>query len=301
MPYPALPTTPTPDFLPSGWDRPKVVDLGLKAGWWSQARTAMRWWMGAPWRGELQRVIASDPAWQKLVTQQAACLRPLIRCYIDRRYTVWQRQRLGTEDFRTAGRSFATEHKLRLAEGQSCPLLDLGEGYSVCLGLNDLHPEEGLWALSLRNADQARVFQLSFGFCPGGSLLVGSVQGGKRSDGFQPDAAIKAMTKLCHGLRPQHLIVHVLMALARRWQCRDVRFVDPRHQAKSRWHRPPRHIRFDYARLFSELGMRRLSGGHWCAPAELPRRDLSEVDSRKRAQYRRRHEMLDGLSAALRC
>ena len=60
MPYPSLPTSPTPDFLPSGWGRPKVADLGLKAGWWSQARTALRWWMGAPWRGELQRVIAGD-------------------------------------------------------------------------------------------------------------------------------------------------------------------------------------------------------------------------------------------------
>ncbi|MCH8179952.1 MAG: DUF535 family protein [Proteobacteria bacterium] len=297
MPQPPAPRS---AFVPSGWDHPDAVALQLKPGWWPQARTALRWWMGAPWRGELHRVIAADPVWQQLLAMQPQCLRPLIRCYIDRRYPVWQRQQLGTEDFRRAGQHFAPAHKLQLAQGQACELLPLGEGFSACLELNDLHPEEGLWALTLRAPEQSRVFQLSFAFCPGGSLLVGSVQGGKRREGFQPEVAIKALTKLCHGLRPQHLLIHLLMALAAKWGCQDVRFVAPRHQAKSRWHRPARHIRFDYEGLFKELGMSRLGHGHWRAPPQLARRDLAEVDSRKRAQYRRRHEMLDGFSEALR-
>lgn len=231
--------------------------------------------------------------------ERPQCLRPLIRCYIDRRIPVWHRQRMGAADFQMAGKAFTSEHKFFLSEAKPWHVLDLGGGFSACLDLNDLHPEEGLWALSLRTAEQDRVFQLSFGFARDGAILVGSVQGGKRSTTFQPDVAIKALTKQCHGLRPQHLIVHLLMALAKQWNCSDVHFVDPRHQAKSRWYRPPHHIRFDYLGLFDELGMQQQVNGHWRAPLALPRRDLSEVDSRKRAQYRRRYDMLDAYSHAL--
>lgn len=289
-----IPALSTPHLPP-----PSVHALKLKPGWWSEARTAVRWWAGAPWRADFQRVVVSDQSWQHLIAARTECLRPLIRCYIDRRYPVWHRQRMGAADFLQAGGHFTPEDKRALAQGRHSELLALPEGFSLCLGLNDLHPEEGLWTLALRNAQQARVYQLSFGFCPSGSVLVGSVQGGKRSADFEPDVAIKALTKLCHGLRPQTLLVHALTALASRWACRDVRFVDPRYQAKSRWHRPPRHIRFDYGALFEELGMARLPHGHWRAPATLPRRPLSEVDARKRAQYRRRYDMLDGLREAL--
>lgn len=281
---------------------PTADALKLKTGWWREARTTLRWWAGALWRTDFHHVVANDPAWQRLIASQPACLRPLIRCYIDRRYPVWQRQRMGAADFLKAGTHFSPEHKRMLAEGQHCELLALPEGFRLCLGINDLHPEEGIWTLSLRDAQQARVYQLSFGFCPAGSVLVGSVQGGKRHGGFEPDVAIKSLTKLCHGLRPQTLLVHALTALAQAWACRDVRFVDPVYQAKSRWNRPPRHIRFDYSALFEELGMERLPHGHWRAPATLPRRALSDVEARKRAQYRRRYDMLDGFSAALqRC
>ena len=289
-----------PRSVPTGtrtW--PPVAQMGLKPGWWVWLRTSVRWWFGTPWHAQLQGAIETDPAWHLLLARQAMYLRPLIRGYLDRRHPIWTRYAIGVTDFSTASTCFTPEQKAALASGRQSPLLELGEGFSLCLGLNDILPEEGLWALSLRNAQGARVFQMSFSFCPGGRIVVGSIQGGKRCDALDPEQAIRLLTKQCHGLRPQHLLAQALADLALVWRRQSVDFVAPRHQAKSRWHRPARNIRFNYATFFHECDMRRLQEGHWRLPQQLPRKALEDIEARKRALYRRRYAMLDQMATQL--
>ena len=279
---------------------PPLNAMGLKPGRWVAFTSALRWWLGRPWRQDLVAAIAGDVALQRITLEHATCLRPIIRGYQDRRIPIWQRPRIATVDFLMASRCFSAHQKMEMAAHRLTRLADLDGGFELCLGLNDILPEEGIWALSLRDAQGERVFQLAFGFHPGRQLVVGSVQGGRASALLQPEQAAKTLTKLCHGLRPPALLVFALSELARQWGCRAVTFVDPRFQAKSRWHRPPRHIRFDYTAMFRDHGMQRTPSGNWRLPDVLPRKALTEVESRKRAMYRRRHAWMDALAATLR-
>jgi uncharacterized protein VirK/YbjX len=55
-------------------------------------------------------------------------------------------------------------------------------------------------------------------------------------------------------------------------------------------------VRLDYDRAWIELGGTRLENGFFDIPVPVRYRDTSEIPSRKRANYRRRYQMVDKLA-----
>lgn len=51
----------------------------------------------------------------------------------------------------------------------------------------------------------------------------------------------------------------------------------------------------DYDSFWLSLGGERRENGHFALPLTLPRKPMEEIASKKRAEYRRRYEMLDSL------
>ncbi|MFZ4550469.1 MAG: DUF535 family protein [Aquabacterium sp.] len=283
----------------SSFAEPPVHAMRMRSGRWAAWSARVRWWLSAPWRQSLTSALMIEPAWQALVLDNPLCLRPVMRCYVDRRVPLWRRPDWAAADFAAAGQHFSTRQKMDLAAGRESILVDLGEGFRLEMAFNSLYPEEGLWALRLVHGDATHVFQLTFSFLPHGRMLVGSVQGGASTETTPVPEVIKRFTKHFHGLRPQVFLVEALGVLAQRWR-QSVSFVSPRYQAKSRWYRVPKGISFDYEALFRDCSMVPKGAGRWGLPLPMPRREMSDIDARKRAMYRRRYAWLDDVAQRLR-
>lgn len=221
---------------------------------------------------------------------------PLYQAFVDQRHGMRERFRQYHHNLVAAETWLAGAKDALLADGRHV-LLRHGD-FSIDLGLNEISLQEGLWSLSLRDAEGRRLSMLTFCFVRGGGLLVGSVQG-PRMDDAEALAGIRAATQAFEGLRPPYLLLTVLRLLGRQWAL-PVAGIDPSLKVGARRrHRGSPHA-FDYLGFWESNGAERQPDGRWTLPDEVGVRDLSTVPSKKRAMYRRRGEWLDQAVEELR-
>ena len=162
----------------------------------------------------------------------------------------------------------------------------------VDLDLN-LEAKEGLWRLSLRQIDgNIMIYSLSFAFVDD-ALFIGAVQG---SSSKEAAALIRQATKATHGLRPPFFLIEVLRALARKWNVKRIVGVDSQFQLKAnKGSSDSERVHFDYAVFWADLGGSVNFEKNWDIPLIGLRRSLDDIESKKRAMYRRRYKLLDDL------
>jgi|GEM_PF-15700 len=132
----------------------------------------------------------------------------------------------------------------------------------------------------------------------GWEILVGGVQGG-HSDKSKED--VKLATHCFHGLRPKHLLIHLLREIAATWGISRIYAIgDEAHCLRSRRYRGRIHFMSSYDELWRDVDGRPAANGFYSLPVEQHRRPLEEVASRKRSQYRKRYALMDSIDAELR-
>ncbi|HSN18403.1 MAG TPA: DUF535 family protein [Gammaproteobacteria bacterium] len=134
---------------------------------------------------------------------------------------------------------------------------------------------------------------------PGGrEFLVGGVQGGHSADSRED---IRVATQVFHGLRPKYLLIHLLRQLALCWGVSDILAVsDSAHCLTRNRYRGRIQIMSSYDELWRDVGGEFREDGFYTLPLLKERRPLEEIPSRKRAQYRRRYELLDNIETEIR-
>ena len=158
---------------------------------------------------------------------------------------------------------------------------------------------EGMLALNIF-CGVHRAYSLAFSLYRDGKdvgAFIGGLQGRRTDDALE---RYKELTKCFHGMRPRDLLLDCLRMIAPSLQVQRVLAVADDH-------RYLRHPFFggakeadhaDYDAVWIERGGARVDASHFELPLALSLRDLEEVPSKKRAQYRRRNEMLQGLQSA---
>jgi uncharacterized protein VirK/YbjX len=156
---------------------------------------------------------------------------------------------------------------------------------------------EGMLALNLFCEDH-RAYSLAFSLYREGDGSVGAFIGGLQ--GRNTDGALeryKELTKSFHGMRPRDLLLDCFRILAPALTAQRILAVADNH-------RYLRHPYFggggdenhaDYDEVWVERGGARVDASHFELPLALSFRNLDDVPSKKRAQYRRRNEMLESL------
>jgi uncharacterized protein VirK/YbjX len=111
---------------------------------------------------------------------------------------------------------------------------------------------------------------------------------------------IRHLTKLMQGLRPQGLMVQAAQMAAAALGCGSVQAVGRAGHVFAGTDRAGR-LQFDYDAFWLEQGGTPLdpAGRLWSLPLVAERRSEVDTPSHKRAQYRRRHAMLDALAAEI--
>jgi uncharacterized protein len=235
--------------------------------------------------------------WQSLFADDTARLYPAVSHFMDRRWTMTQRFDHVASDLEYARAAFGPAVCYSLAHGEAVELARIDADMRLVLEPNTISYHEGLWAISLRAANGARLYTSSFAFLARNQLLIGTLQG----PNFESDSreTLRDLTKRCHGLRPAPLLITALQRCAPHLGISALYGIDPEHHIKGRWNLRNRRLRFDYRALYSELGGARAANGYWDLPVIAQHRDSSTIPSRKRAEYRRRYEMLDAMSHAI--
>lgn len=162
---------------------------------------------------------------------------------------------------------------------------------------------DGLLALNIFEGDE-RLYSIAFILSSDDGPLtayVGGIQG-RSGEGFRD--RYRLLTKSAWGVRPADMMVELLRmvcaeigverlaCVADRWRhqlgpiaSRRADFVDP--------------VRFDYDALWQERGGVLGEDGFYDLPIDPERRPLEDVPAKKRAERRRRYEMLDAIRATL--
>ena len=148
--------------------------------------------------------------------------------------------------------------------------------------------------------DSQPLYLASFLFLPradGVSLQLGALQGLRSEAG---KLAVKEATRALHGCRPKNLMVAALRDFGDFFACTNLFLVcnDNRIALNARRRR---HIAADYDHVWQELHALRMRDGNYhlpCAPYRVP--DLAELPSKKRADARRRGELLLSMAAGMR-
>ncbi|KAB8038238.1 VirK/YbjX family protein [Janthinobacterium aquaticum] len=237
------------------------------------------------------------------LAQQHPCLRfKLYRPYVSRRLGCSARLALLEGHYRfmwQVGARVLIERAARqsvvlaAAEGKDGALYRL-----QLTAIHDSH-REGEMCLRLTRDGQS-LYLASFLFVPradGVSLQLGALQGLRSEAGAQ---AVKDATRALHGCRPKNLLVTVLRDFGDFFACTNLFFISNDNRIALNARRR-RHIAADYDQAWQEMHAFRMRDGNYhlpCAPYRLP--DLAAVPSRKRADVRRRGEMLQTMISGMR-
>lgn len=167
------------------------------------------------------------------------------------------------------------------------------------LEYSDQFRKEGELALTLESEQcGGRIASAAFSFIQdeqqNWTCLLGCIQAHVSKENF------KLSQKLLHGMRPNAFIVNALQELLNNLECHTLLGVGNTIQAHrkkhfihiNRFHK----INFDYDNFYHEMGGKSLENDWYTLPLTPERKDLKEIKSKKRSLYRKRYELLDGIS-----
>lgn len=180
------------------------------------------------------------------------------------------------------------------------------QSYSIRLWSDAALDKEGEATLTFYDALETPLARLTFTVCPFNgltTLYIGGLQGPKS---HVPHEAIQGATKACHGLFPKRLLVEAAMMLAQFLEVEAIRAVsNETHIYQSLRYRKKklRQLHADYNSFWESLGGVVDGQRDFVLPLMMPRKPIEEIASKKRAEYRRRYELLDSLQSqtAERC
>ncbi|HEY2454001.1 MAG TPA: VirK/YbjX family protein [Scandinavium sp.] len=160
--------------------------------------------------------------------------------------------------------------------------------------------KEGEATLIFSDAENTVLAELTFTVCPfegKQTLYIGGMQGAKS---HVPHELIQAATKSCNGLFPKRLLVEAAMVFGQMMNVETIRAVsNETHIYRSVRYRRKKQdkLHADYNGFWASLGGNLDAKGDYLLPLTMPRKSMEEIASKKRSEYRRRYELLDGLHA----
>lgn len=160
---------------------------------------------------------------------------------------------------------------------------------------------EGEASIILKNASGKMLSEISFTLCQRSgknALIVGGLQGPNYQNAQD---IIQQSTKNCHGLFPKRIVLEALTIVAHLQKVDEIYAVSNKaHVYRAmRYKNRTRHIHSDYDSFWDMSEGILQNDGHYILPVTIARKNIEEVASKKRAEYRRRFNLLDNMKAEI--
>ncbi|EMN1294790.1 TPA: DUF535 domain-containing protein [Citrobacter freundii] len=175
-----------------------------------------------------------------------------------------------------------------------------GDIFTVTMMMFPVLDKEGESTIQVQNGDGDVLTKMTFTFCEyngKSTLFIGGVQGNAQL----PHEAIQKATKSCHGIFPKRIVMEAICRLAERLNIDNVMAVsNEQHIFRSqRYHDKNKVIHSDYNAFWESVGGECDRHGYYHIPRTLARKSEADIASKKRAEYRRRYQLLDSIHSQL--
>lgn len=131
------------------------------------------------------------------------------------------------------------------------------------------------------------------------ALVIGGLQGPRRNVSHD---VIKVATRACYGIFPKRLLIEVLWQMCAHTGISAVYGVsDNGHVFRALRYRfsKGRHFHASYDEFWASIDGEKDNAWRWRLPLILERKSLESIPSKKRAEYRRRFQLLDEMNSSL--
>lgn len=175
-----------------------------------------------------------------------------------------------------------------------------GELFTVTMMMFPILDKEGESTIMVQNGAGDVLTKMTFTFCEyngKSTLFIGGMQG----NSALPHEATQKATKSCHGIFPKRIVMEVICRLAEQLNIEQVMAVsNEQHIFRSpRYHDKNKVILSDYNAFWASVGGECDSHGYYHIPRTLVRKSEADIASKKRAEYRRRYQLLDTIHEQL--
>ncbi len=126
-------------------------------------------------------------------------------------------------------------------------------------------------------------------------IVIGGLQGAHRSVSHE---VIKEATKACYGLFPKRILMEALWLLAAQQNITTLYGVSNNgHVFRGLRYRlsKGKHFHASYDEFWASVNGEAYNRHLFSLPASLPQKDISEIASKKRSEYRKRYALLDNI------
>ncbi|MFI0488992.1 MAG: VirK/YbjX family protein [Yersinia sp. (in: enterobacteria)] len=176
------------------------------------------------------------------------------------------------------------------------------EKYSLYLCVIPKLNKEGEITLMLTNEQQQTLALLAFSlfyYQQQKTFFIGGLQGANNET---PHSEIHTSTKACHGLFPKRLVLEAACNLAELMGITQVIAVGNATHIYQNWRyraKKKDKLHADYDSFWLSLGGKPCAEGHFSLPSRIARKPIESIASKKRAEYRRRYQLLEQLESGL--
>jgi uncharacterized protein VirK/YbjX len=161
--------------------------------------------------------------------------------------------------------------------------------FVIKLSYGGQNGKEGELAIVMRLLDQDDdLARLSFSFISQGDIYIGGLQG---FPGPNSREIVSQASKACSGLSPKRMVMEAMFALATQVGASAILGVpDEQHISRIKVNKY-----FSYNDYWNEFKAARNGNGDYVLPLAPTHKDLTEVPTKRRAKYRRQHDLLDAI------
>jgi len=261
---------------------------------------------------EMKKFFSQSEILSKVEEKYPFAYEQITRAFFFHKSTYDERTRLVQEHLKFFVRTFQEDFLLKFYAGEDfilwkMPLEELGE-LQLNFCFESGQRKEGLASLILQLSDETPVYQIIFWIASDdliqlenstGSLAmwIGAMQGPNVENARE---LIKVITKKSHAYRTKNLILYAAQSLARSLGLKKIFAVTNAGYYANNHIRSDRKLKTSFGDFWAECGGTLTSDKRFF---ELPlaeiRKTFEEIPTRKRAVYKRRFELLDGLDAAV--
>ncbi|EME1928567.1 VirK/YbjX family protein [Cronobacter sakazakii] len=162
--------------------------------------------------------------------------------------------------------------------------------------------KEGETTVIFRDANGIVLAEMTFTLCEvdgQSALFIGGLQGAKA---WVEHDQIQLATKACHGLFPKRLLLEAVCLLAQHFDVSQILAVSNETHIYRSWRYAKKKkdkLHADYDSFWESLGGEKDARGLYHMPLQITRKSLEEIASKKRAEYRRRYELLENMTAQI--
>ncbi|WP_110779117.1 VirK/YbjX family protein [Cronobacter sakazakii] len=162
--------------------------------------------------------------------------------------------------------------------------------------------KEGETTVIFRDANGVVLAEMTFTLCEvdgQSALFIGGLQGAKA---WVEHDQIQLATKACHGLFPKRLLLEAVCLLAQHFGVSQILAVSNETHIYGSWRYAKKKkdkLHADYDSFWESLGGEKDARGLYHMPLQITRKSLEEIASKKRAEYRRRYELLESMTAQI--